>query len=377
MLDRQQLLVAVWDPAASATFARRRWDGALLPAERDALLVIDSEVTASKQSQMVSRNVAYSVGLASPDGPHGRITITYTNNSRPDLRPNVFFVEDYRNYLRVYAPAGANLSTSSGFVTDVTTSVECGRTVFGGEVLIPRGKSVEVVLDYRLPPSVVRDGGYELVVQQQPGVPRGTLAVSVVSPDGSKASTLRDNAVGHHYRFQLGPSELVDAPLEGAQSGGCAMPLVTAAPIAAPTWLEIPSAQISAPIVDLGVDANGMMEAPATPDVVGWYRMSARAGQPGNSVLSGHVDWGTNTAVVWGLRELAPMDSIVLKGADGGQHQYVVQWNRVYSRDDPVLASFVRGVPGAALTLITCEGVYDRSARDYSDRRIVRASLSE
>jgi len=377
LLDQQHLLVAVREPSAAATLARRRWDGALLPAERDSLLVVDTEVSYSKQSQMVRRDVAYSIDLGHAGGPRGRVAITYTNQSRPDLRPNVQFFDDYRTYMRVYAPRGAMLTDTRGFDGEASTAEECGRSVFGGEILIPRGKSAEVVLEYRLPPSIVHDGQYELVVQHQPGVPPGSVAVAVARPDGTNISIRRDNEVGHHYRFQIRADGLVEAPLGAPDPGGCAVPLVAAAPIAAPTWLDIPSAHISAPVVGLGVDANGIMEAPATPDVVGWYRMSARAGQPGNSVLSGHVDWGTNTAVFWGLRNLAPSDFIVLHGEDSTQHRYAVQWNRVYSRDDPALTSVVRGVSGSVLTLITCEGVYDRTSRDYSDRRIVRATLSE
>jgi sortase (surface protein transpeptidase) len=141
--------------------------------------------------------------------------------------------------------------------------------------------------------------------------------------------------------------------------------------------LDIPDARISAEIVDLGIGADGVMEPPPTPDVVGWYRMSARAGQPGNSVLSGHVDWGKNTAVFWGLRNLQPDEPILLRGSDGVQHRYVVEWNRVFARTDPATPDIVAGSRESILTLITCDGMYDRSIRDYSDRRVVRAVLSD
>jgi sortase (surface protein transpeptidase) len=105
--------------------------------------------------------------------------------------------------------------------------------------------------------------------------------------------------------------------------------------------------------------------------------MSARAGQPGNSVLSGHVDWGKNTAVFWGLRNLQPDEPILLRGSDGVQHRYVVEWNRVFARTDPATPDIVAGSRESILTLITCDGMYDRSIRDYSDRRVVRAVLSD
>jgi hypothetical protein len=223
----------------------------------------------------------------------------------------------------------------------------------------------------------VSDGAYDLVIQQQPGVPPGALSVTLNGLGDHAVQTQRENAVGHSYHFQLSAGELQEAPLPEAQPGGCGMPLVTAAPIAAPSWLEIPAAHVSAAVVDLGVEPDGVMDAPSTPDVVGWYRMSARAGQPGNSVLSGHVDWGQNTAVFWGLRDLVPTDAILVRGADGAQHRYVVEWNRVFARDDPSANELMRGSRGSVLTLITCDGIYDRSIRDYSGRRIVRALLSD
>jgi LPXTG-site transpeptidase (sortase) family protein len=147
--------------------------------------------------------------------------------------------------------------------------------------------------------------------------------------------------------------------------------------LAPPTFLSIPGAKITAPIVDIDVQADGTMQAPPTPDVVGWYRTSARAGDPGNLVLAGHVDWGTNTAVFWGLRELSPSDPIIVRGADNVEHEYRVEWNRVFSRTDSAAVQYVTGSNDSILTLITCDGVYDRTLHDYSDRRIVRAILSD
>jgi LPXTG-site transpeptidase (sortase) family protein len=110
---------------------------------------------------------------------------------------------------------------------------------------------------------------------------------------------------------------------------------------------------------------------------VGWYRTSARAGQPGNSVMSGHVDWGQNTAVFWGLRQLRTGDVLQVRGADGEVHAYAVEWNERFSARQAPVQRLVGGTEDAVLTLITCEGVYDRTIRDYTERRVVRARLIE
>ena len=279
----------------------------------------------------------------------------------------------------MYAPAGAQLVGAQGLSGDPTTGQECGRAIFGGEVLIPQGSTVHVAFSYLLPPTVVNQSGYGLLVQQQPGVPPGQVSVSIERADGSATATLA-NASGQDARWllpQAPGSQLTSAPLPVAAAGGCGSPVVTASPIAAPDAIQIPSARISAPIVPIGVETDGTMDAPPTPDVVGWYDMSARAGEPGNLVLAGHVDWGQNTAVFWGLRNLVPSDRILVHGADGAVHQYNVEWNRTFSRTDTAAAQYVQGSSDSILTLITCDGVYDRTLHDYSDRRIVRAVLSE
>ena len=68
----------------------------------------------------------------------------------------------------------------------------------------------------------------------------------------------------------------------------------------------------------------------------------------------------------------------VSKGdTDGIVHTYAVEWNRVFGADSAPVAEMVGGSNDSLLTLITCDGVFDRSQRQYSDRRIVRARLTQ
>jgi LPXTG-site transpeptidase (sortase) family protein len=376
LLDQQHLIVSAFDPGASEVLARHHWDGSILPADQDALMVVDSQITPSKQSQAIDRNVAYHVDLSNPASPQAEVDVTYVNHSAPVV--NVTYIPDYRTFVRVYAPAGAQLTGAQGLSADPTTSQECGRAVFGGEVLIPQGGTVAVSFSYLLPPGVVGGSGYGLLLQQQPGVPRGDVSVAVNAAGGPVNATM-PSAPGQNARWQLAqtPGATLQPVSLPVAAGACGEPVISAAPLAPPTFLNIPSAKITAPIVDIGVQTDGTMEAPPTPDVVGWYRTSARAGDPGNLVLAGHVDWGTNTAVFWGLRDLSPSDPIIVRGADNVDHQYRVEWNRVFSRTDSSAIQYVAGSNDPILTLITCDGVYDRTLHDYSDRRIVRAILSD
>jgi sortase (surface protein transpeptidase) len=179
-----------------------------------------------------------------------------------------------------------------------------------------------------------------------------------------------------HWRLvDAGAPELRDAPLPEGQVVDCRVELVEARPIPAPTEVEIAALGVKAPIVPLGVDKDGLMEAPDGPDVVGWYRTSARAGQPGNSVMSAHIDWRDRLAVFANLGQLAPGDRVVVRGEDGRDYVYAVAWNRAYPKDRAPTRELLATTDDAVLTLISCDGVFDQRTRDYSHRRVVRAEL--
>ena len=93
--------------------------------------------------------------------------------------------------------------------------------------------------------------------------------------------------------------------------------------------------------------------------------------------MSGHVDWGHNAAVFWGLRNLRTGDPIQIRGADGSMHTYTVEWNRTFASKAAPVDQIVGPTRDAVLTLITCDGVFDPRARAYADRRVVRARLVE
>jgi LPXTG-site transpeptidase (sortase) family protein len=142
-----------------------------------------------------------------------------------------------------------------------------------------------------------------------------------------------------------------------------------------PSVLEIPRINVEAPIVELGVEADGGLEAPATGDVVGWYRQSARPGQVGNLVGSGHVDWNKQPAVFWRLHELDPGDKLDLIDTGGVRHTYIVEWVRRFDASGAPLDDILGATARRWLTFITCAGHFDPITRDYTERLVVRARL--
>jgi sortase (surface protein transpeptidase) len=379
-LDQQHMLVWVTEPNAAQLFADRRWDGSILPASGDTLMIVDTDVGGSKKSQAVTRDAAYAVTLASGEPARASLQITYANNAWTDEMPDNPPVHRYRTFLRVYVPGGATLTSASGFDGDIAVGQECGRRTFGGMVTVLDRDTTDVKLEYQLPDVISNNRGYDLLVQQQPGVPPGRVGVNI-NAAGFGAGTVRTELLNEpgrnaHWRVNFDDSPaLVSAPLPRPALGGCGADIVQATTPSPPASVTIGSVGIDASVVELGVHADGEMEAPQTGDVIGWYRTSARPGQPGNSVMSGHVDWGKKAAVFWGLRNLKQGDRIQVRDAAGDVHTYAVEWNQSYPWSSAPVDRIVGATVTSALTLITCDGSFDARLNQYAERRVVRAQL--
>lgn len=143
-----------------------------------------------------------------------------------------------------------------------------------------------------------------------------------------------------------------------------------------PQRLRIPRIAVDAPVVPVGITPAGEIEPPPGPHLVGWYAGSPMPGAPGNSLLTGHLDWRTETAVFWRLRELEPGDLVEVETDGGNRLTFRVESTRAYPVQAAPVAQILGYAIGRVLTLITCEGTFDRQTRDYSHRRVVRARLS-
>lgn len=144
---------------------------------------------------------------------------------------------------------------------------------------------------------------------------------------------------------------------------------------ALPERLIVPRIDIDAPIVSLGIDADGAMESPSGPDPVGWYTFSPTPGNPGNAVFSGHRDWRTGvTGVFWSLNSLEIGDRIAVTLADGTELSYAVQVSVLLAPDEIPIGEIVGQTAEEGITLITCEGSFDRATREYDKRRIIWAT---
>ena len=141
--------------------------------------------------------------------------------------------------------------------------------------------------------------------------------------------------------------------------------------------LEIPSVDIDATIVTLGVDSDGVMEAPHTPTDVGWYDFSGRPGEPGNAVFAAHVDYvNYGAAVFFRLKDLEAGDVVIVWLEDGSAYSYEVVSSVLYDVANAPVQEIVGPTETETITLITCAGAFNREVLEYNMRLVVRAERS-
>lgn len=139
-----------------------------------------------------------------------------------------------------------------------------------------------------------------------------------------------------------------------------------------PVWVRIPSIGVNAGIEAVGLTAANAMATPQDWNNVGWYDLGYWPGQPGNAVMTGHLDApGSKPAVFWRLKELRPGDRILVVMESGRTLAFVVIESVYYPYDDAPLWRIFGPSGESRLNLITCRGDWDRQLRTYDHRLVV------
>jgi Sortase domain len=139
-----------------------------------------------------------------------------------------------------------------------------------------------------------------------------------------------------------------------------------------PTSIAIPAIGVHAPIVAVGLQADGAMQVP-DPGQVGWYRLGPQPGAPGPAVLIGHVDSRTGPAVFYRLRQLRPGDQILIGHSDGTTSRFLVGRLEQHPKTALPTSRIWAPVTGRCLRVVTCGGPFIRATGHYRDNVIVYA----
>ncbi len=147
------------------------------------------------------------------------------------------------------------------------------------------------------------------------------------------------------------------------------------APPAPPVRIELPTLGVEAPVIQAGVDSEGVMEIPKDVGEVGWYRFGPAPGAAaGSSVLTGHVDDYQQGVGVFGrLGDLNPGDVVRVSDEKGVTREFSVVSREEWPKDQvPLDRLFDRGGK-SRLVLITCGGSFNESTLGYDDNIAITA----
>ncbi|WIY03533.1 class F sortase [Amycolatopsis mongoliensis] len=160
-------------------------------------------------------------------------------------------------------------------------------------------------------------------------------------------------------------------------AGGRAADAVAALPKSDPVSIDIPKIGAHSSLVPLGVNADNTIQVPpvTTPLQAGWYTYAPTPGEVGPAIVLGHVDGNHQKGIFYRLKELAAGDRVSIARKDGTTALFEVTKVHQVPKQDFEKEGVYDDTAGPELRLITCGGVFDRSAHNYVDNIVVYARL--
>ena len=146
--------------------------------------------------------------------------------------------------------------------------------------------------------------------------------------------------------------------------------------VAKPAKLVIPTLGVESEMEYVGLDDKGRMDVPKNDDNVAWWSLGVKPGETGNAVLAGHFDRKDGgPAVFYDLKDLNTGNDIEIVDEEGNKLTFEVYKKEIY-KDATFPIELVFGATDEKnLNLITCDGVFDENAKNYSDRLVVFTRL--
>lgn len=144
--------------------------------------------------------------------------------------------------------------------------------------------------------------------------------------------------------------------------------------VGVPRRIVIPSIAVDAAVEEVALTEDGAMDVPARPIDTAWYGLGPRPGEPGNAAIAGHVDDEKGADAVFAdLHKVKVGDRILVHDDEGATTAFVVRESRRYDADDEAREVFASNDGFSRLSVITCDGPWDKRAGQYAKRLVVFA----
>ncbi|GAB2853085.1 class F sortase [Streptomyces deserti] len=180
--------------------------------------------------------------------------------------------------------------------------------------------------------------------------------------------------------FDVGPPQPATAAAADSRvpGGTFAAAGLQPLPYAVPDRVRIPAIQVDAPIIPVGLDAEGWIGAPPPedPNLAGWFTGAVSPGEKGTAVVVGHVDNQQGPAVFYGLGALKKGNRVEVARKDGQTAVFEIYGIEVFEKNN-FPGDRVYGSKGAPeLRVITCGGGYSEQG-GYAGNVVTFARLVE
>ncbi len=168
------------------------------------------------------------------------------------------------------------------------------------------------------------------------------------------------------------PEPEMDAPALAASA-----PARLAAAGNLPVHLIVPALNINANVQHVGIAYSGDIGVPNNFTDVAWYKYGTIPGFNGDAVIDGHVDNAVSLPGVFKhLSNIQAGDDIYIETASSTQYDFKVTDVETYPATGVPMSQILSKTGDAYLTLITCDGIWVQSQRQYNGRLVVYAQLA-
>lgn len=230
-VEQKEIQTYFVDRAAEQSIRDLGWSGAMIPTSQlqDFLMVVNTNIQGQKSDASIDQTISHQAVVSDDGTVVDTVVITrhHAGNDGEELYGHTNI-----DYLRIYVPAGSELTNASGFTWPADTAfrtpdkwatkdtllndveheqsidhdsgtritTEFGKTAFGNWVITEPGATSQVTFSYRLPFKLAPDATisgwqkllsplkktsakYQLVVGRQSGS-RATFDGQIIFPDG-------------------------------------------------------------------------------------------------------------------------------------------------------------------------------------------------
>jgi sortase (surface protein transpeptidase) len=150
--------------------------------------------------------------------------------------------------------------------------------------------------------------------------------------------------------------------------------------VSRPVSIRIPAIGVRSQVLPIGLAKDGSLAVPQPGpnlDKAAWFRNSPTPGQPGPSIIEGHVDSSAGPSVFFTLGAVRPGDRVHVTRADGTEVVFTVDAVRDYPKSGFPTATVygAKDLGTPALRLITCSD-FNARTRHHTGNEVVFAHLT-